>query len=122
MLEEYPERPKGELRQGLRRLRSEAVRKPTPAERIMWAQLRDSRFEGHKFRREYTVERYRADFYCAARRLILEIDGSIHDLQKAEDAARQAELERHGFRFLRFSNDQVFNDLPTVLNTIRAAL
>ena len=106
---------------GLQRLAGNARRQPTPAERIMWAQLRDSRLDGFKFRQQYTVASFRVDFYCAVGRLVIELDGPIHDTQTNADVERQAYLEQYGYRFLRFTNQQVSDDLPSVLDAIRAA-
>ena len=62
MEREVPEKPRGSLAAGLRQLGSEAKRQPTPAERILWWQLRNSRLAGYKFRQQYRVENYRVDF------------------------------------------------------------
>jgi very-short-patch-repair endonuclease len=58
-----------------------------------------------------------ADFYCHQKKLIIELDGGIHDIpeQMVYDEGRTAELEEKGFRFLRFRNDEVLNDIKRVL-------
>ena len=122
MARDLPERPRGKLSRGLKGLGAQAKRQPTPAERILWWQLRDSRLDGYKFRQQYRVENYRVDFYCAARKLVVELDGPIHEKQGSEDAERQQHLEQLGYRFMRFKNDQLTLNLPEVLTKIRDAL
>jgi very-short-patch-repair endonuclease len=117
-----PEKPRGQLARGLQQLAGTAKRQPTPQERIMWARLRDSRLNGYKFRQQHPIHSYRVDFYCAAGKLIVELDGRIHQKQADEDAIRQAFLERFGYRFLRFTNDQVTSNVDTVLAKIRQTL
>jgi len=75
----------------------------TKAETLMWAQLRDRRLGGHKFRRQRPVGKFYADFACVERRLIVELDGEPHDWNFAYDAARDRRLMRDGYRVLRFS-------------------
>jgi very-short-patch-repair endonuclease len=106
-----------ELENRARQLRQEA----TPAEQILWDALRAGRLDGLKFRRQHPVGRFVLDFYCAARRLCIELDGGIHEQQRDRDAARDQELLAHGVRTLRFPNAQVMNDLPSVVAAIRAA-
>ena len=65
---------------------------------------------------------YRVDFYCAAAKLVVELDGPIHDKQVEEDAVRQAALESFGYRILRFKNEEVGANLEDVLAKIREAL
>jgi 5-methyltetrahydrofolate--homocysteine methyltransferase len=95
---------------------------PTPAEEALWQHLRNRQVSGAKFRRQYAVEIFIVDFVCMERRLIVEVDGSVHDQQQEYDADRQAALEARGFRVLRFSNDDVFHALPATLAAIAGAL
>ena len=99
-----------------------AKRQPTPAEHILWFRLRDSRLDGYKFRQQHRIHTYRVDFYCAAGKLIVELDGPIHDQQVEEDGARQSFLERFDYRFVRFTNDEVTNDVESVVTKIRHTL
>jgi very-short-patch-repair endonuclease len=84
--------------------------------------LRDRQLRGIKFRRQYAVKRFIFDFYCPAARLVIELDGSIHDeqMQQERDAARTEALEAHRYRVIRFRNEEVFNDLQAVLDRIAA--
>lgn len=106
-----------------RTARSRDLRKrQTYAENILWQALRASRLDGLKFRRQHPIDRYFADFACESLRLVVELDGKIHDddEQQLNDYHRQQEIERLGWFVLRFPNDQVTGSLPAVLAAIRA--
>ncbi len=92
----------------------------TPAEEILWKELRGRRFKGHKFRRQHPIKSFIADFYCHASQLILEIDGGYHNSETSRkyDEDRTKELNVLGIRVIRFSNDQVSNHLGKVLDEI----
>jgi len=79
---------------------------------------------GAKFRRQVRIgeTNYVVDFCCIESRLIIEIDGEIHVSQEAADVLRQSTIEALGFRFLRFSSEDVRNHLGSVLQTIRNTL
>jgi very-short-patch-repair endonuclease len=98
-----------------RRLRRDA----TDVERKLWQQLRNRQLGGLKFRRQATVGGHIADFLCAEKRLIVELDGGQHS-QEA-DAARTAHLEELGYRVIRFWNNEVNDNLDGVLQAILAA-
>ncbi len=91
---------------------------PTPEEDLLWERLRSSQVHGVRFRRQHTINRFVVDFYCAKARLIVEVDGPIHDLQRDEDLQRQEVLENQGFRFLRFTNNDVRQHLDRVVSDI----
>jgi len=95
-------------------------REATPAERLLWEQLRTQRFEGLKFRRQHAVGTYVLDFFCAEPGVAIEIDGSAHETpeQRDRDAERTASLVERRIRVLRFRNEQVFNDMASVLAAI----
>lgn len=106
-----------------RREFARALRKhPTRAEDILWAQLRGSRFEGAKFRRQVPVDRYVLDFYCHAAKLAIELDGKQHEGFADYDETRSDVLQRLGVRVVRFANEQVRDELDSVLARIRAEL
>jgi very-short-patch-repair endonuclease len=92
----------------------------TEAVGILWKYLRNSKLNGLKFRRQHPVDIFIADFYCHQKKLIIELDGSIHDIfeQKEYDEGRTFELEEKGFRILRFKNEEILNDLENVLERI----
>jgi very-short-patch-repair endonuclease len=106
-----------------RRQFARALRKhPTRAEDILWTQLRGSRFDGAKFRRQVPIDQYVVDFYCHAAKLVVELDGKQHEWFADYDSGRTEILERLGIRVIRFTNDEVCNDLDAVLARIRAEL
>jgi very-short-patch-repair endonuclease len=90
----------------------------TPAESILWRELRGRRFADFKFRRQRSVGPYFADFYCHACRLIVELDGESHLEREDADRRRQDVLEAHGFKVVRFWNNWVYDDLEVVMNAI----
>ena len=92
----------------------------TPAERTLWARLRRKRIGGYRFRRQHPVGRYIADFCCPEVKLIVELDGAIHNTREAYDVTRDAFLSGGGFTLLRFTNEAVERSLDSVLETIRA--
>ena len=91
----------------------------TATEMILWGRLKEH-FPDHKFRRQHPILIYVADFYCHEQRLVIEIDGSIHNLPdvKVNDALRQKDLEDLGLTVLRFTNNAITNDLEATLKTI----
>jgi len=95
---------------------------PTPAEDKLWQRLRNRQLHGFKFRRQHAIERFIVDFYCAEARLIVEVEGAIHQYTQEEDAIRQEFLESLGLRVLRFTNDEINTSLDKVLEKISAAL
>ena len=91
-------------------------RESTDAERKLWLQLRAGRFDGFKFRRQYPIPPYIADFCCVEKRLVIELDGSQHS-QEGE-AARTAHLAAQGFHVLRFWDNDVLIRTDSVLEAI----
>ena len=104
-----------EIEQAAKRLRKNL----TPAEAILWQALRNKQFEGLRFRCQHPVGNFILDFYCPACKLVIEVDGKIHDRQTDYDSARTTKLAEHGYTVLRFSNEQVINSLSEVLAEIR---
>ena len=93
-------------------------REQAPAEALLWSKLRDRRFEGFKFRRQTPIGPYVADFYCAACKLVIELDGDSHVGNEEADRVRQGELEARGLKVLRFPNPEIFDNLENVLEVI----
>ena len=100
-----------EMRERAKKLRREM----TPAEKILWKELRGNKLNGIHFRRQQIIHGYFPDFYCHQHELIVELDGGIHELQKEYDAERAAYLIALGFRIIRFKNEEIFKDLQSVL-------
>ncbi|MBO9383192.1 MAG: DUF559 domain-containing protein, partial [Roseiflexus sp.] len=105
----------------LKPLAREMRKEPTPAEDVLWQHLRGKHL-GARFRRQHAIDRFIVDFYAHEPRLIIEVDGPVHETQKAYDAARQAFLESLGYRVVRFTNEQVLQDVHAVLRVVQAAL
>jgi very-short-patch-repair endonuclease len=105
--------------QQARELRAEQ----TPAEEVLWERLRGRRFLGLKFRRQFPVEGFIADFYCHDVKLIVEVDGPVHcePQQAAHDENRDIVLRSLGLKLLRVTNSEVFQDLDAVLRQIAKA-
>jgi very-short-patch-repair endonuclease len=101
-----------------RRLR----RQQTDAERLLWFRLRDRRLNGWKFKRQFPIDRYIVDFFCADAHLIVELDGGQHAVRTEADAARTKILEAMGYFVLRFWNTDVMRNIDGVLEEILAAL
>ena len=99
----------------------ELRRQQTRAEARLWRHLRSKQLYGLKFRRQHPVGRFIVDFYCAAHNLIVELDGDSHVDQQTYDLARTQWLEERGRRVIRFTNSQVYQQLPAVLEAIAEA-
>jgi very-short-patch-repair endonuclease len=93
----------------------------TPAERMLWNALRADRLTGLPFRRQHPLGHFVVDFACPTRKLAVEVDGDVHLERVEEDAARTELLASYGWEIIRFRNDTVLTDLPSVLRQIRAA-
>ncbi len=93
----------------------------TEAEQHLWKYLSHKKLEGLKFRRQHPMAGFIADFYCHSERLVIELDGGIHDEleQEVYDKGRQSEIEAMGVRVLRFKNQEVFDDVQSVLEKIK---
>jgi len=91
--------------------------KLTPAEKMLWGFLRNRKFKHLKFRRQHPIDQYIVDFICIEKKLVIEVDGEIH--QKPEqiehDRKRTADLEDYGLKIIRFTNEEILNDIFKVL-------
>lgn len=89
----------------------------TPEENILWYHLRSNRFAGFKFRRQFLIDKYIVDFVCLEKRLIIELDGGQHN-QSSNDAIRDAYLHNQNFTILRFWNNEINENLRSVLEKV----
>ena len=103
----------------------------TPEETILWDLLRDRRMMGYKFLRQHPIKVwetnghyhfYYADYYCSAKKLVVEIDGLIHTLQEAYDLARDHIMLELKLTVVRVTNEEVNKDLVGVLKKISGYL
>jgi very-short-patch-repair endonuclease len=109
-------RPSQELIEIARELRKKA----TTAEDLLWQILRNRQLLGRKFRRQHPIGQFIADFFCDDARLVIELDGSIHQetSQQERDRAREQALQQHGFYIMRFANAQVLETPEEVIKKI----
>jgi chorismate synthase/very-short-patch-repair endonuclease len=95
-------------------------KEPTKAEGILWEEIRKRKINGCKFRRQHPIDDYIPDFVCLERKLIVEIDGEYDDTEdrRTYDALRTKWLDLHKYKVIRFTNEQVLEELPSVLTAI----
>jgi len=96
----------------------ELRRDMTPAEKLLWQELRADKLGVH-FRRQQVIAGFIVDFYCHKAALVIEVDGDIHDLQQEEDAKREKALGEMGLRIIRFRNNEVLKNLSAVVRKIK---
>ena len=94
----------------------------TLAERQLWQLLREHKLAGLKFRRQFPIGRYIADFACLEARLVVELDGPVHEDQFERDAHRTDVLRSLGWHVIRFGNEVVLAEPHRVLDGIVAEL
>jgi very-short-patch-repair endonuclease len=92
---------------------------PTSSEALLWQVLRGKQLTRIKFRRQQPIGPFVVDFYAPSVRLVIEIDGAVHQQQQEADQARQRVLESLDLKVLRFSASQVESDIDSVLSAIR---
>jgi leucyl-tRNA synthetase len=93
----------------------------TESEDKLWQAIRNRQL-GSKFRRQHPIHSYIADFISLENKLIIEVDGETHNTTKEYDDNRTAALNELGFKVIRFSNNEVKNDLQNILNKIKSEL
>ena len=96
----------------------ELRRDMTPAEKILWNELRANKLGVH-FRRQQVIAGFIVDFYCHKAALVIEVDGDIHNLQKEDDVRREKALSGLGLKVVRFKNDEVMRELSMVVGKIK---
>ena len=105
--------------------RARALRRDAPAaERIVWRHLRNRQLDGWKFTRQEPIGPYVVDFACREKRLVVEVDGATHSTadELASDSRRTAFLETKGYRVIRFTNEQVYENVDAALEEISLVL
>ncbi|MCB9105955.1 MAG: endonuclease domain-containing protein [Anaerolineales bacterium] len=104
------------------RQRAKELRWPmTPAETALWERLKNKQLYGLKFRRQHPLHHFILDFYCHAHKLVIEVDGGIHQQQSDYDEARTEWLTQRDFKVIRFTNEEVLKNIEAVLQTIAKA-
>jgi very-short-patch-repair endonuclease len=95
----------------------------TPADKMLWSYLRNRKANRLKFRRQQVIEGFIVDFYCEELKLIIDVDGPVHDSQKQKkiDKHRRAVFKTRAIREIRFRNDEVLDNISDVVNRIITA-
>ena len=116
----------GEIKNHSRELRLNM----TESEKLLWKEIRNRKLSGFKFSRQYPIlykgtlnkiYYFIADFYCDEKKLVIELDGPIHNKTKEYDEFRDSELKDHGINILRIKNEEL-TDINTVLQKIECYL
>ena len=115
------------LRQVAKQLCRDLRKRQTKAEKIFWEAVRNRRFMGLKFYRQYPIfvdvdgreTFFIADFFCFEKKLVVEIDGKIHDYQKDYDALRTEIINRKGIDVIRFKNEEIEKNVDAVLRRLK---
>jgi very-short-patch-repair endonuclease len=94
----------------------------TKHEKILWEKLRGKQICGMRFRRQHPIDFFIADFYCHEAKLVVEVDGEIHEQQDEYDDGRSAEMEKYGIKVIRFRNDYVENNIDKVVKEIESVV
>jgi very-short-patch-repair endonuclease len=96
----------------------------TNAEKILWKRLNIKQIEGFKFRRQHPINNFIADFYCHKAKLVIEVDGEIHNSldNREHDEGRTYEIEKYGIKIIRFKNQEIFSTIEKVIDEIKIYL
>lgn len=108
-----------EVKRKMIEIAREFRKEPTKGEKILWNALRGKNLDGIKFRRQQPIGYFVVDFYASAFRLVIEVDGPIHEQQLEADRVRQDILEMLGLTVLRIKTELVEKSLPHALDLIR---
>jgi leucyl-tRNA synthetase len=95
---------------------------PTKAEKVLWEQLRAKKLDGFKFRQQHLIDDFIVDFVCLRQKLVIEVDGGIHETTKEYDEERTKIINKKGFKVIRFKNEEVIGDIDSVLKKISKEL
>lgn len=91
----------------------------TDTEQVLWKYLRANQMEGLKFRRQEPIGNYIVDFICYEKRIIIEVDGGQHSVNKEKDNKRDKWFKEQGFKVLRFWDNEVLTNIEGVLEVLR---
>ncbi len=97
-------------------------REESKAEAIFWNIVRNRQFLALKFKRQVPVNKYFADFLCEEKKIIVELDDISHDERLDKDAVRTKTLEQYGYRVIRYSNEEIYENLEGVLEHLQKEL
>ncbi|WP_236262753.1 endonuclease domain-containing protein [Aggregatimonas sangjinii] len=110
-------RPQLHTRKELAEFRKELRKNLTPAEAFLWKHLKSRQLDGKRFTRQHSIGPFIVDFYCASEKLIIELDGEVHQTPNAQeyDENRTKFLENIGYTVIRFENKMVFDNFESVI-------
>jgi very-short-patch-repair endonuclease len=91
-------------------------------EKQLWEKLKGKQIDGYRFRRQHPIDLFIADFYCHEARLVVEIDGEIHNHKEEYDDGRSAEMEKYEIKVIRFTNSEVEENIENVVSRIKQAV
>lgn len=102
----------------------EKRKEPTPAEKVLWMELKSKSLDDHKFRQQHLIDDFIVDFVCLSKKLVIEVDGEYHftDEQAELDSNRTNTLNKLGYKVIRFTNEQVLKNISEVLKEIKKEL
>ncbi len=106
---------------GLKEYSREMRKAPTKAEELLWEKLRNKK-TGYKIRRQHAIDKFICDFVCLEKQLVIELDGTIHKFRKEEDKLREEIIGDKRFSVLRFTNEEVYDDIYLVVSQIKTIL
>ena len=90
----------------------------TTTEQLLWQKLNRNQLN-HRFKSQHPIDIFIADFYCHALKLVIEVDGSVHEQRREYDAGRTDELANNMITVIRFTNEEVNNDIENVMMRIK---
>lgn len=126
-----PQPPKGRVKSAypplysrLKELALKNRHNPTEAENFLWENLKGKSLDGYKFRRQHIIDDCIVDFVCLSEKLVVEVDGKYHDKPEIQeyDKRRTELLNKHGYKIIRFTNEEVLFDIENVLKRIKSEL
>lgn len=103
------------------KLAKELRKTQTETEKVLWSKLNKNQILGLQFRRQHPIDKFIVDFFCAKIKLVVEIDGSIHDIPEYQnhDLGRTDILNDFGITVVRFTNEQIINEIDYIVNQIK---
>ena len=106
------------------KLARELRKNETEAEKMLWSKLNKNQIIGLQFRRQHPINIFIADFYCPKIKLVIEVDGSIHEIFEYEehDIGRSEMLNDFGITVIRFTNEKILNDLDGTIKQIESEI
>ncbi len=96
----------------------------TKAEKFLWERLRQNQIRGMRFKSQHPISQFVVDFYCHKAKLVIELDGDIHNIPEINerDKNRTYELNQLGLKVIRFTNEEVFENINKVIKEININL